>query len=214
MRPDDPFKRLAGGNVTRGSRILRIAAIAVLVLVVSTLVTPWGRVPRSWAVEWYHSTVDKPVAVPVTATTVSDAELSPEFTAAHLVDGNGGTAWASAVDPTVTPGTSCTEDRSVAKSRVHIDLNQAPGHIDRVGVLPGLMEDVPERDGFTAPKILDLGFSNGLCQRIALNPSPVLRYYSLSHSGAVSWIEVTIAEVVAPDAGRVAISELRFERLE
>jgi hypothetical protein len=88
----------------------------------------------------------------------------PGFPAKDATDGNSSTAWATPfAGPTSAPGTGCTSGAASGAL-----LLSAPEQVNLRAVMVQTGLTTPDRTQQWVPTTLDLTFSDGSCQRIAL----------------------------------------------
>ncbi len=176
-------------------------AIVALVVLASTFgyLHFVGRDPLTWARHRLDTLRGTLVAVNgVTAAPDPPSAVLRDFPAAGAVDQFANTAWATNFAGPERPSTTTC----VASANQGALLLTAPGRITlrAVRVRGGLGAGDQDRPLQWRPKALDLGFSDGTCQRVALQDAPGEQVLTV-HTVRTNVVRVTIVAGYPPPPG-------------
>jgi predicted RNA-binding Zn-ribbon protein involved in translation (DUF1610 family) len=179
-----------------------------------------GRDPIGWvSARWQDLRGDVVQVQGVTAVTEPTAGGSPEFPAGNLVDNLSDTAWATAftVENLAAAGAvTCVAPAAQSPQGVPASavlISPEPVTVRSISVVAGLPESDQRRLWQWRPKTLQLGFSDGTCQRVALADTPALQESELEPVETTQ-IRVSVVDAYPPVPDQpidlAALTEIRL----
>jgi len=189
-------------------RLIRTGGILALValLVVGFLLLRSD--PVTWASDRWYDLRDTLEPVRATAELDPPGPERPQFGPGLALDGAPGTAWGTSWIEASGAGDCGTQRTSAG---LLLTFPDGPADLRRVRVLGGLPAEDDDRLLQWRPRVLELRFSDGTCQRVTLEDLGAPQDVDLEAPVSTTSLRVDVAEVFPRHAGEndvVAISEL------
>ncbi len=193
-------------------RLIRAGGIALVLALVAGAVLAVRGDPVGWAHARWHDFKGTLVPVPdVTAGLDPAVEQTPGFEPGLAVDGDPGTAWATTWTGPLEgqPGeAACGAPQTAAGLLLTFPQ---PADVRKIRVLAGLPTADPARLAQSRPAVLELRFSDGRCERHALDDTGGTQELDLRQPVSTSSIRVDVLAIhpgEGDSAALVAVSEI------
>jgi hypothetical protein len=153
--------------------------------------------------------------VEVTAATDPELLTRRDFEGGAAVDGDPSTAWAAEwlLAPDDEPAELCPDvpEPGGADSALLISLTQATD-LAKVEIQAGLPEGDPDREDQWRPRLLELRYDDGTCDRIELDDEPGLQGHEIDADDTAS-VRIAVLDAAQPRSGNgdlVSLGEVRL----
>lgn len=192
-------------------RVFRAVTALLAVALLGAAVWAVNADPIGWAhARWYdfQNTVE-PVRDVQAALDPSDAEVRTAFDPANAVDGDAGTAWATAWIPG-DPSATCSAEQRTAE-RLVLTFAGGVADVRELRIEAGLSEGDERRPLQHRPKVLEVRSSDGTCQTLTLDDVASVQTLALDEPVSTDVLLVDVVDVHPAPPGTtdlVAISEV------